>query len=73
MIKKLARKALADELTELNNEIEALEQENEALNAYIDEIENTINSSKTKEEAFAFAEGIIQENERKWRKLGLIK
>ncbi len=73
MIKKLARKALADELTELNDEIEALEQENEALNAYIDEIQNTINSSKTKEEAFAFAEGIIQENERKWRELGLIQ
>ncbi len=73
MIKKLARKALADELTELNDEIEALEQENEDLNAYIDGIQNKINSSKTKEEAFAFAEGIIQENERKWRDLGLIQ
>ena len=73
MIKKLAKKALSNEITELNNEIEALEQENEILNAYRDEMSNILNQSKTKEEAFAFADGIIKENERKWRELGLIE
>ncbi len=73
MIKKLARNVLSDELTELNNEIEALEQENEALNDYRNGMNDIFKDWKTKEEAFAFAEGIIQENQRKWRELGLIQ